>query len=199
VFKPHWTDRSRKYTINTDPIRNKVAEFFSQNSTIKWEDKKLPSCPPWRRKDVKVDTSLSKVGSKHENPIALRNVTKDHIYHYENDLQIYTDASKTTDFTSAAFFIPEFDVKVAVLLPKDISIFSAELIAIMMALDWVLEFCNQYNIVNDIALFSDSLSSLTAIKTDNSASGSNIINETHLSSLDRQRRTNVGQPLCPLH
>ena len=50
---------------------------------------------------------------------------------------------------------------------------------IIMALDWVLEFCNQYNIVNDIALFSDSLSSLIAIKTDNSASGSNTINEIH--------------------
>jgi len=179
VFKPHWTDRSRKYTINTNPIRNKVAEFFSENSMIKWEDKKLPSCPPWRRKDFKVDTSLSKVGSKHENPIALRNVTKDHIHRHENDLQIYTDASKTSDCTSAAFFIPEFDVKLAVLLPKDLSIFSAELIAIMMALDWVLESCNQYNIVKDIALFSDSLSSLIAIKTDNSASGSNTINEIH--------------------
>jgi len=106
---------------------------------IKWEDKKkLPSCPPWRRKDVKVDTSLSKVGSKHENPIALRKLLQRIIsraYRYENYLQIYTDASKTTDFTSAAFFIPEFDVKLAVLLPKDLSIFSAELIAIMMALD----------------------------------------------------------------
>jgi len=23
VFKPHWTDRNRRYTLNTDPISNK--------------------------------------------------------------------------------------------------------------------------------------------------------------------------------
>jgi len=46
VFKPHWTDRSKKYTANTDPIRNKVNEFFRQNSSLNWQIPTLSSRPP---------------------------------------------------------------------------------------------------------------------------------------------------------
>jgi len=186
VFKPHWTDRSRKYTIHTDPISNKVSVFFSKNSAIKWEGDRLPSLPPWRRKKIKVDTSISKVANKNENPIALKNIAKDHIDKHKSSLQVYTDASKTTGLTSAAFFIPELGVKSAVILPNDLSIFSAELIAIKISLRWVLEFSRQCNMMKDIALFSDSLSSLTAVKAGNSLRISNTINEIYdiVDSLD---------------
>ena len=165
VFKFHWTDRSKRYTSNTAPIRNKVAEFFSQNSMIKWEGPILPSRPPWHRKEVKVDVSVTKGGRKNENP---------------TDLNIYTDASKTTEgLTAAAFFVPGFNVKYAVRLSNDISIFSAELIAIKMSLDWVLEFSQQFNLVKNIAIFIDSLSSSTAINTGKSLCRSNTLNEIY--------------------
>jgi len=49
---------------------------------------------------------------------------------------VYTDASKTIGLTSAAFFIQELGVKSAVILPNDLSIFSAELIAIKTRGAW---------------------------------------------------------------
>ena len=56
------------------------------------------------------------------------------------DLHIYTDASKTLDGkTSAAFCIPEFDFKCGVILKNSITIFTAELAAIKLALLWILE------------------------------------------------------------
>ena len=136
VFEPHWTDRSRNYTANTVPISNKVAEFFRENNTLMWERLILPSQPLWCRKEVLIDTHLSKIGNKNENPIALSCSAKDYTASQSDQLHIYTDASKTTDITSAAFFIPELKVISAVLLPKPI--FSAELIAIKLSIEWIL-------------------------------------------------------------
>jgi len=42
----------------------------------KWDGDRLPSLPPWRRKKIKVDTSISKVANKNENPIALKKYCK---------------------------------------------------------------------------------------------------------------------------
>ena len=102
VFEPHWTDRSRRYTLNTDPIGNKVSEFFCQNHTLKWEGPVWPSRPPGRRKKIKVDISVTKIGNKNENPVALSNIAKDQIEMYKNDLHIYTDASKSSAGQTAA-------------------------------------------------------------------------------------------------
>ena len=91
----------------------------------------MSSRPPWRRKEIKIDVSVSEAGKKTENPVALSNIARERIELYKNDLHIYTDASKTTEgLTSAAFFIPELNVKSAVRLPNYLSIFSAEIIAI---------------------------------------------------------------------
>jgi len=123
--------------------------------------------------------SVTKGGKKNENPTALTNIAKDQIEMYKNDMHIYTDASKTTEGkTAAAFFVPELNVKVAARLSNDISIFSAELIAIIkMSLDWVLEFSKQFSLIKNIAIFSDSLSSLTAIKAGKSTCRPNTLNE----------------------
>jgi len=147
---------------------------------IKWEGPILPPRLPRRRKEVKVDITVTNEGKKNENPIALSNIANDRIEMYKNDLHIYTDTSKTTEgLTAAAFFVPEFNVKFAVRLSNDISIFSAELIAIKMSLDWVLEFSQQFNLVKNIAIFSDSLSSLTAIKSGKSLCRPNTLNEIY--------------------
>ena len=177
VFEPHWTDRSRNYTANTVPISNKIAEFFRENNTLIWDRFIWPLQPPWRRKEFPIDIHLSKIGNKNENPIALSCIAKDYIDSHSNQLHIYTDASKTTDITSAAFFIPELKVTSAVLLPSDLNIFSAELIAIKLSIEWILNSFREYNIIKHIVIFSDSLSSLSAIKAGSSQSRPNIINE----------------------
>lgn len=54
-------------------------------------------------------------------------------------LQIYTDGSKNieTGRTGAAFFIPEFQVRKAGIIMDGTSVYTAEMVAILMALDWV--------------------------------------------------------------
>ena len=163
VFKPRWTDRSKKYTANTDPIRNKVNEFFRQNSSLNWQIPTLPSRAPWRRKEIKVDLSISQAGKRMETVNSLARMQMDK---YKNCLEIYTDASKTTEgVTSAAFFIPALNVTSAVRLPDKLSIYSAELLAIKLSLEFVSEYSLSSNAGDGIVIFSDSLSSLTAIKT----------------------------------
>ena len=94
---------------------------------------------------------------------------------YKDYLHIYTNASKT----AAAFFVPELNVESSARLWDGLSIFSAELIAIKMSLQWVLEFSSKYELVNNIAIFSDSLSSLTAIKTGKCLCRPNTVNEIY--------------------
>jgi ribonuclease HI len=197
VFKSHWTDRSRKYTENTNPIGNKVLEFFSENCSLNWEGPGLPSCPPWRRKVLVVDTSLSKLGNKNENPVALSNIAKDYVDRHRDDLHVYTDGSKTAGSTSAAFYIPELEVTSAVLLPSDLSIFSAELIAIKIGLEWIEKYSEQYSITKNIVLFSDSLSSLIGIKTGSAYSSLNTIND--ISDLVDSMDVNVKLVWIPSH
>ena len=96
--------------------------------------------PPWRRKELCVDISVSKEGNKKQNPEIIAAVAKEKIDRSGNnlDLHLYTDASKTPDGrTSAVFCIPEFDFKCGVRLTDNITIFTAELTAIKLALLWI--------------------------------------------------------------
>jgi len=62
-------------------------------------------------------------------------------------------------------------------LPDNLSIFSAELIAIKLSLAWALEFFKQDSLVKNIAIFSDSLSSMNAIKAGKSSCRPNTLND----------------------
>ena len=69
------------------------------------------------------------------------------------DLRTYTDASKTPDGrTSAAFCIPEFEFKCEVRLTDDITIFTAELTAIKLALLWISENSGRLSSSRNISL-----------------------------------------------
>ena len=57
---------------------------------------------------------------------------------YDHSLKIYTDASKTSDNrTSAAFYVSEVKLEENVRLSDNLTIFAAELVAILLALEWV--------------------------------------------------------------
>jgi len=53
------------------------------------------------------------------------------------------------------------------------------MIAIKMSLDRVLEFSRKFNLVKNVTVFSDSLSSLTAIKTGKSLCRPNTLNKIY--------------------
>uniref|UniRef100_A0A0A9XZ92 Gag-Pol polyprotein n=2 Tax=Lygus hesperus TaxID=30085 RepID=A0A0A9XZ92_LYGHE len=74
---------------------------------------------------------------------------------YNAMYKLFTDGSKRTTGTGAAFYDPQTQVKCMFKLPIDASIFTAELVAIKLAIQYA---ANLHT--NSIAIFSDSQSSL---------------------------------------
>jgi len=62
-------------------------------------------------------------------------------------------------------------------LSDDVTIFSGELSAIKLSLLWVKHNYEKYDLKRDIAIFSDSLSSLSAIKEEKSACRPKMLEE----------------------
>ena len=98
VFEGHWTIRWGKYNENTAPIYSKVHDFFVLINDITWEAPRYPPEPPWRRKELCVDISVSKEGNKKQNRIIAAVANEKIDRNRSNlDLHIYTEASKTPD------------------------------------------------------------------------------------------------------
>ena len=181
VFQPHWTTRIKKYDSHSVPIYNKVNEFMTQQvSSVQQNSTSLLSVPPWRRKEVLVDISVSEAGSKGQCPHILISSAREQLDMYAKDLQIYTDASKSADGrTAAAFCVPTANVEHAVRLSDDLTIFTGELTAIKLSLVWIKQNSDVNRLGREIAIFSDSLSVLKAINADNNACRSLLLNEIY--------------------
>ena len=91
---------------------------------------------------------------------------------YHDHLHIFTDGSKDTDkrIVGCAYVIPELKITRSFKLGGDLSIFSAELVAIIEALKWVKE-----NKPDKVVILTDSLSSIRALKSGNSNSRPDLI------------------------
>ena len=83
---------------------------------------------------------------------------------WKNYLQIYTDGSKSPEQESAAaaFFVPYYDYSLSKRLSNYTSSYRAEMAAIVLALEWLY---NHPSLYTGAVIFSDSLSSLQAIKS----------------------------------
>nr|CAH7738046.1 unnamed protein product [Callosobruchus chinensis] len=89
------------------------------------------------------------------------NTIKELLEKFNNPCEIYTDGSKTESGVGCAVFIPSAQRGLKFKLDQKCSIFTAELTAIDIALDWIIE----ENLTNDrYAVMSDSQSALLALK-----------------------------------
>jgi len=186
VFEPHWTNNSTKYSNNTTPISTKVQKFFTTEN-CSFEAPRLPETPPWRSKYCKVDLTVSTGGSKQASPHLLKSLAQQRIEQHESSLCIYTDASKTENGrTAAAFIVPACNASGSARLSDNLSIFTAELTAIKLALLWIKNTEHLTKSNQNIAIFSDSLSSLNAIKSGHSKHRPNLLTEIHriIDSID---------------
>ena len=87
---------------------------------------------------------------------------------------MYTDGSMTTEGVGAAFVVPQLgNVTRKYQLPH-VSIFTAELLAILMALNFFNDLCQPSMAVS---FFSDSLSALQAIKRNSQSSREDVVKE----------------------
>ena len=188
VFKPYFKNNS-PFDQNSRPIYDKVDKFFETeiNNKIDIETLKQPSKPPWRLKTPVVDTGLKGKVNKIEQPEKLRNLALEKIENYEHTLKIYTDASKTAaGATSAAYYIPQLKIEHSARLTDKINIYDAELTAIKLALKWAI--ATPHTVGKNIAILSDSLSSLKSIESGHSGSRPALLNEILILSNHLENR-----------
>lgn len=112
--------------------------------------------PPWCLEIPIIDTTLAQYKKEESPKELLRSLHLEVLAKYPHDTILYTDGSKSSSQTSSAVFGPE--VKAKFRLPSICSIFSAELFAILKALNIVLESNNKHS-----TICSDSKSAIDAI------------------------------------
>lgn len=103
-----------------------------------------------------------------------KELTLKHVQHlWSEHVQIFTDGSKhEVNGTSAAFVIPEINYTERYKLHKELTIFSAELIAIQKALKWI-----EANDVKKSVILTDSLSAIQTIKTGITKTRQNVMED----------------------
>ena len=142
------------------------AERITQEIKINRTDvAKLPQypLPPWELVDLDIKDSLGDF-NKDDHPNVLSSLAIEMI---NTELQeytcIYTDGSKLDDDkVGCAFYIPKLGVTKSFRLNDGVSIMTAEMFAILMA----LTYCNDIDVcIGNIAILSDSKSSLQAMNS----------------------------------
>ena len=124
---------------------------------------KYLSIPPWHLLKPNVNTQLTNIITKDDNPALIKsefNIMRD--TQYKNFLCIYTDGSKdpVSMNSSCAYVIPELKIFKGFKLPKHVSIFGCELMAIYLSLSWLEEFQP-----TNVVIFVDSLSALQSLQS----------------------------------
>ena len=119
------------------------------------------------------------------------------IDNYSSYLQIYTDGSKneSTSEVGCAFAIPQYHITRKFKLNGQLSIFSAELTAIIEALKWV-----NAEKPDRVVILTDSLSSIRAIRSGNSNSRPDLLIQIN-QLVDSIIRANIiiYMDWCPSH
>ena len=132
--------------------------------------------PKWELYRANYDTDYTNF-KKCDGPL-LPAFVKSHIYDtYRNHLKVYTDGSVLDNrLSGSAFIIPSLKIEKSYHLGKNFSIFTAELVAIIMALNCLLDFpfC-----VFQILFCVDSKSVLQALKLSNTKVRNELIQEIY--------------------
>ena len=180
IIEENWTVHYGKFNENSKPFSEKVKNYFEQYVDSECEAPQLNAIPPWHLKPATVDISLSSKINKKESPLILKDVTADHIdTHYRTHLHIYTDGSKTPDGrTSSAFCVPSLHASLNTRITNNNTIYAAELTAIKLALEWVRDFEITQPVKPQIAILSDSLSTLQSFASEQSKCKPNLFNKT---------------------
>ena len=112
---------------------------------------------------------------KSDDPLYINLVAREYIVkNYEAFLKIYTDGSLLASGVGSAFVIPEWGYVTRKFNLTTVSIFTAELVAILMALNYINELPDT---PRSLVVLSDSLSSLSAIQQSGKSSREDIVTD----------------------
>ena len=172
--------------LNKQPLMKNTLKFISEDQLNSFYDNhKIQSeviqIPIWHIPDIKYNLELVNKINKINDPINAKLVSMECINQYVQELHIYTDGSKQLDNTvSSALYIPKFNIKISKRIPNNCSIYTAELSAIYLALNWIRE-VRPYSTV----IFTDSLRAIsTLLNIRQNLNNSPIIKETAIILTD---------------
>uniref|UniRef100_A0A3Q3AL86 Reverse transcriptase domain-containing protein n=1 Tax=Kryptolebias marmoratus TaxID=37003 RepID=A0A3Q3AL86_KRYMA len=149
-------------------IMNKI-EDIGMNSCQISPAVALPIIPPWILGEVEVDLNLLGKGREIESTEVEHYIGRK----YSEYIQIYTDASKMlTDKVGVAFVIPDLNIMKNKRINDKLTVYTGELMAILMALEWVEESREE-----KVVICSDSSSAIISIQEAQSESRQDIIME----------------------
>ncbi|XP_060578916.1 uncharacterized protein LOC132735901, partial [Ruditapes philippinarum] len=160
-------------------------------------EKRPMEVPPWTLTLPEVDITLQEKVNKSDLPHLANTETKILINKYIGQTHIYTDGSKDPDSgrVASAVVIPSIQYKKIDRLTNNTSIYTAELLAIRNAMCWIHD-----SDITKAVIFSDSLSSLISLKSNNSQSRPDLLNEIILLY---NKVLNLGKQVtivwCPAH
>uniref|UniRef100_A0A1A8H245 RNase H type-1 domain-containing protein n=1 Tax=Nothobranchius korthausae TaxID=1143690 RepID=A0A1A8H245_9TELE len=172
ILKPCWEKekkemRSFGWLMVKKPVELKLNQFKISHRVP------LPVIPPWILPEASVDLTLLERKTKDKSFILNSHTAQDFIDRYYNYVQIYTDASKNTaGHLGIAFVVPEFRVTVQKRVGDGLSVYTGEMLAILLAVHWVEENRPLFSVI-----CSDSSSSLTSLQCSHSESRPDILIE----------------------
>jgi ribonuclease HI len=185
VFAELFIDRNSDYPKRArniqslQPIFNYTYSCFEKcdiNISDIYVSPVVPMLPPWEMAAANFDIDYSAY-HKSDNVHILTSEVRNHLeVNYNHHLKVFTDGSLLeSSETGAGFVIPDLKVQKSFYLGKGFSIFTAELFALMMALDYIET--NIHPSVFNIVICVDSKSVLQAIKSWSCRVGKNLIFE----------------------
>lgn len=151
----------------------------------------VPNIPPWKLKKPHVNISMTEFKKDSTDSAFLKNNFNLLRDVYANYVDIYTDGSKNDDKVAAASVTEGLNVQTR--LSNQASIFTAELRAILHALD-IVSSKHEQNFI----IFSDSLSSLLALKNNN-FDNPYVLKIVEVYHKLRERGKDVVFAWCPSH
>jgi ribonuclease HI len=175
AFVPKHGARALKRNGGVETLYRKTRPFLVNLKTAY----QGPRCdaaarPPWLRKQCFVDTGLTNVLNTSFNDQVKRALACDVIERYGHCEQYYTDGSRHEDGrTAAAAYCAASDTCITARLTDNINIYAAELTAIRLALEMAQQRRNGNG--KNIAIFSDSLSSLLSLQAGQCNSRPNLL------------------------
>lgn len=136
------------------------------------------SIPPWLFPTPRVDLDIQQELKDMSKKLPESRIVQNYFdLHFADSMFIFTDGSKDPDTgrAGAAVYIPASESYIKKRISDNVSVYTTELIAILMALQWIEE-----KETNNTVIASDSLSALMSIKSGKSLFRSNIINDIFL-------------------
>ena len=135
------------------------AELVMYYNNYNLHTKMIP-IPPWKIPEISVNLDLLNQVDKIYSPLQTKILTREYIDNYSGYLNIFTDGSKQSNKrTASAVYIPYFNIQLSKRIQNLCSVYSAELIALLLALNWIRDVKP-----SNSAIFTDSLSALGALQ-----------------------------------